>query len=150
LAAALAPGGGIRSFTVGLSLGKQVKVALALDTFTEAAADRILASYRKMEAAGRRSPQTAAQWEEMNRSLRIERLSPGVQFIATGAGPLPDAALAQLAAIPMLQPPSSASNSVRAALAALDTSRAAASKSAPVSGKIVILGADGVKELPTR
>ena len=35
LAAALAPGGGIRSFTVGMTLGKQIRVVLALDTTTQ-------------------------------------------------------------------------------------------------------------------
>jgi hypothetical protein len=147
LSAAL--GGGIRSFTVGMSMGRQVKVALALDTWTQQGAEQILASYRRMEAAGRRSPQMAAQWDQMNRSLRIERLSPGVQFSVTDAGPVPDAVLAQLGTIPMFQAPSG-SNSVKAALAALDTTSAVASKSAPVSGKIVILGADGVKEMPVK
>jgi hypothetical protein len=151
LSAALAQGGGIRSFTVGLSLGKQIKVALALDTWTQQAADAILASYRRMEAAGRRSPQTAAQWDQMNRILRIERLSPGIQFSVADAGPLPDALLAQLATIPMFQPPPRAANaSIHAALAALETSGAAASKSAQPSGKIVVLGADGVNELPVK
>ena len=105
LSAALASGGGIRSFTVGMSLGKQVRVVLALDTWTQQAAERILASYRKMETAGRRSPQLAAQWEEMNRNLRIERLSSGIQFSVTDAGPVPEAVLAQLGTIPMFQPP---------------------------------------------
>jgi hypothetical protein len=140
-------GGGIRSFTVGMSMGRQVRVALALDTWTQQGAEQILASYRRMEAAGRRSPQLAAQWEQMNRSLRIERLSPGVQFSVTDAGPVPDAVLAQLGTIPMFQAPIG-SNSFKAALASLDTS--AAPKSAPVSGKIVILGADGVKEMPVK
>ncbi len=149
LSAALASGGGIRSFTVGMSLGKQVRVVLALDTWTQQAAERILASYRKMETAGRRSPQLAAQWEEMNRNLRIERLSSGIQFSVTDAGPVPDALLAQLGTIPMFQPPRG-SNSVKAALAALDTAGAAASKSAPANGKIVIMGADGVKEVPVQ
>jgi hypothetical protein len=133
-----------------MSMGRQVKVALALDTWTQQGAEQILASYRRMEAAGRRSPQVAAQWDQMNRNLRIERLSPGVQFSVTDAGPDPDAVLAQLGAIAMLQPPPSGSNAVKAALAALDTSGAAASKSAPANGKIVILGADGVKEVPVK
>jgi hypothetical protein len=147
LSAAL--GGGIRSFTVGMRLGKQIGMVLALDTWTQQAAERVLASYRKMEAAGRRSPQLASQWEEMNRNLLIERLSPGIQFSATDAGPVPDAVLAQLGTNPMFQAPSGF-NSVKAGLATLDTSSAAASKSAPASGKIVIMGADGVKELPAR
>jgi hypothetical protein len=149
LSAVLAPGGGIRSFTVGMSLGKQIRVVLALDTTTPQAADQILASYRKLETAGRRSPQLAAQWNEMSRSLRIERLSPGIQFSVADASPPPEVLLAQLAAIPMFQPPSS-SNSVHAALAALDTSSAAAAKSVPVNRKIVILGADGSRELPVQ
>jgi hypothetical protein len=148
LARALAPSGGIRSFTVGLSLGKQVRVVLALDTTTQQAADQILANYRRMEAAGRRSPQLAPQWNEMNRSLRIERLSPGIQFSVADASPPPAALLAQLATIPMFQPPVGP-NPVHAALAALDTG-AAAPKSAPANGKIVILGADGVKELTVK
>ena len=149
LSAALAPGGGIRSFTVGMSMGRQIKVALTLDTWTQQAAERILASYRSMEAAGRRSPQLAAQWDQISRNVRIERLSPGIQFSVTDAGPVPDAVLAQLASIPMFPAPSG-SNPLKAALAALDTPNAAASKSAPANGKIVILGADGVKEMPVK
>jgi hypothetical protein len=136
-------GGGIRSFTVGMSLGKQIRVVLALDTFTQQAADRILASYRKLEDAGRRSAQAAAQWNEVSRTLRIERLSPGIQFSVADASPPPDILLAQLASIPMFQPPPSGSNSVHAALAALDTSSVAAPKSAPENKKIVIIGLDG-------
>jgi replicative DNA helicase len=150
LAAALAPGGGIRSFTVGMSLGKQIRVVLAFDTTTQQAADRILASYRKLEAAGLRSPQLSPQWNQMSRSLRIERLSPGIQFSVADASPPPDVLLAQLAAIPMFQPPAQSNNSIHAALAALDTSGAAASKSAPANRTIVILGAEGSKELPVR
>ena len=151
LSAALAPGGGIRSFTVGLNLGKQTKVALAFDTWTQQAADGILAAYRRMEAAGRRSPQLAAQWDQMNRSLRIEKLSPGIQFSVADAGPPPDVLLAQLAAIPMFQPPPAASNaSIHAALAALDTSGPSVRKSAPPAGKIVVVGADGVSEMPVK
>lgn len=136
-------GASMRSFTVGMSLGKQVRVVLAFDTYNEQDANRILATYRKMEAAGLRSPQTAAQWSEMSRTLRIERLSPGIQFSVADAGPPPEALLAQLSAIPMFQaPPASGSNSVRAALDALDTSSAAASKSAPENKKIVIIGLD--------
>ncbi len=149
IAAKLAPGGGIRSFTFGMSLGKQVQVVLALDTWTQQGADRVLASYRKMEETGRRSPQLAPQWEEMSRSVRIERLSPGIQFSVTNAGAPPEALLAQLATIPMFQPPTGA-NSIHAALAALNAPNAAAPESAPASRKIVILGADGVKELPVQ
>jgi hypothetical protein len=148
LSAALAPGG-IRSFTLGMGLGRQMRVVLALDTWTQQGAERILASYRRMEAAGRRSPQLAAQWEQMNRGLRIENLSPGIQFSIIDARPIPDAVLSQLGTIPMFQAPSG-SSSVKAALAALDTSSAAASKSAPANGKIVILGADGVKEVTVK
>ena len=97
-------------------------MALALDTWTQHGAEQILASYRRMETAGRRSPQMSAQWDQMNRNLRIERLSPGVQFSVTDAGPVPDVVLAQLGTIPMFQPPPSGSNAVKAALAALDTS----------------------------
>jgi hypothetical protein len=150
LAAALAPGGGIRSFTVGLSLGKQIRVVLAFDTTTQQAADRILASYRKLEEANRRSSKLSTQWDQMSRSLRIERLSPGIQFSVVDARPPPEALLAQLAAIPMFQPPAPSNNSVHAALAALDTSSVAASKSAPANRTIVILGAEGSKELPVR
>jgi hypothetical protein len=136
-------GASLRSFTVGMSLGKQVRVVLGLDTYNEQDANRLLATYRKMEAAGLRSPQTAAQWSQMSHTLRIERLSPGIQFSVADASPPPEALLAQLSAIPMFQPPPrSESNAIHAALAALDTSIAAASKSAPESKKIVIIGLD--------
>jgi hypothetical protein len=150
LAAALAPGGGIRSFTVGMSLGKRVRVVLAFDTTTQQAADRILANYRRMEEAGHRSPQVAAQWDAMNRSIRIERLSPGIQFSVEDASPPPEALLAQLATIPMFQPPPAGSNSIHAALAALDTSNAAVSKSAPTNRTIVIVGADSIQAMPVK
>jgi hypothetical protein len=128
----------------GMSFGVQIRMALALDTENAQTADRILVAYRKVEEAGRRGPK-AREWGEITRSLRIERLSPGIQFSITDAGTPPEEMLAQLPAIPMLQPLKS-SASIHAALAALDLSNAP--ESAPVSRKIVITGLDGSKEVP--
>jgi hypothetical protein len=150
LAAAIGGGGGLRSFTFGLSFGKQIRLVLGLDTWTPQAANQLLANYRKIEAAGLAAAATRAQWEMLSRSLRIEKLSPGIQFsMADDASSLPAALLAQMPALPIF-PRSSGSNAIHMALAALDTSGAAAARSAPASGKIVILGADGVNELPVK